>query len=182
MKKRSAFGWLELILGALFIILGVYTLANPNAALSGFVVFYGIVAIIAGIVNIVFYVKLERRTGYGPVTSLVAGIFDILIGVLLLFNVGAGTMAISILFPFWIIVRCVVQLSNLGLTRLVGGKAQFYISLVLNILGIILGFMLLFNPFASAVTFSYIIAIYLLALGIGYVIAAFSRLGEKNNP
>lgn len=179
MKKRSMFGWLEFILGILFIILGIYTFTNPTAALGGFVIVYGIVAIVTGIADIVFYVRLEKRTGFGPVTSLVGGIISILIGILLLFNVGAGIIAISILFPFWFIIHCIARLANLGAIKLLAGKAQFYLALFVNILGLVLGLLLLFNPFASSVALSYIIAVYLLVSGVSSIVIAFSRLGDK---
>jgi len=40
-KFIKNFGWLELILGALFVALGVYTFMNPGIALSWIVVFGG---------------------------------------------------------------------------------------------------------------------------------------------
>ena len=58
MKRRSGFGWLELIIGILLILLGVFTLIRPGAALTGLVVVYGIVALIMGIADIVLYVRV----------------------------------------------------------------------------------------------------------------------------
>lgn len=176
MQKKSAFGWLELILGILFIALGIYTFMEPKFALSGFVIVYGIVAIICGIVDIVFYASMEKRTGFGPVAALVTGIFSVLFGVLLLFYSDIGIVAISIIFPLWFIAHCISRLSNVGFIKLAAGNGPFYLSLFLYISGIILGIILLFNLSASAVTFSYIIAVYLVILGIGSVVTSFYHL------
>ena len=91
MKKRSAFGWGELILGIVLIILGIFTFARPYSALTGIVFVYGLLALITGIGDIVFYVKIQQHTGSGPVVSLVTGILSILAGVLLLFHPNAGS-------------------------------------------------------------------------------------------
>lgn len=179
MSKRSNFGWLELILGILLIVLGVFTFASPQTALAGAVFVYGIVAILTGIADIVFYVKLERRTGFGPVLTFAAGILSIIAGILLLVNPAAGAWALSILFPIWFIAHCIARLCNLGFTRMAGGTAPFVISLATGILGLVLGVALLLNPLASALSLAYIIGFYLLPLGIGSIVMAFSRLGAR---
>ena len=35
MRRLSGFGWLELVIGILLIVLGVFTFANPGFALTG---------------------------------------------------------------------------------------------------------------------------------------------------
>lgn len=100
MKKRSAFGWVELIFGIILIVLGVFTFARPSSALTGVVFIYGLLAVITGIADVIFYAKIEKRTGFGPAVALVTGILSIIVGILLLFNLGAGKWASVILFPF----------------------------------------------------------------------------------
>ena len=112
MKRRSAFGWGELIIGILLIVLGAFTFARPSSALTGIVFVYGILAVITGIADIVFYVKIEQHTGFGPAVSLVTGILSILAGILLLFNPGAGKWAMVILFPLWFITHCISRLTH----------------------------------------------------------------------
>ena len=60
MRRRSRYGWLELIEGILLILLGIYTLCNPGGMLRGITVAYGFLAVITGISDIVFYAKTER--------------------------------------------------------------------------------------------------------------------------
>lgn len=73
MRNRKSLGWGELIFGILFIALGIYSFIRPSAALTGVTLFYGILALITGVVDIAFYVKMEQRTGFGPVLSSSAG-------------------------------------------------------------------------------------------------------------
>lgn len=179
MKKRSTFGWVEFIVGVLLVIFGIYVFRNPMAGLSGAVAVYGTVAIIIGIADIVFYVQLQKRTGFGPVSSLIAGIFSIILGLLLVLNIGFGAVVLSLLFPIWFIVHCVSRLANLGFVRIVAGSGAYWTTLIVNILGIVLGFALLFDPFASGYAVAYIIGIYLVLSGAGSIATAFSKLGEK---
>ena len=46
MRRRSRYGWLELIEGILLILLGIYTLFNPGNTIRGITVVYGILAVI----------------------------------------------------------------------------------------------------------------------------------------
>lgn len=178
MKQKSNFGWLELILGILLIAFGIFALANPTSALGGMVILYGILAIITGIADIALYVKLERRTGFGPVISLITGILSVLAGILILIYPGAGQWAIAILFPIWFIAHSISRLANAGFTRLVAGTAHYIFTLIINILGIILGVMLFFNPVASMLSVAYLVGIYLIIVGIGSIVRAFSKTGR----
>ena len=66
MKKRSGFGWLELIEGILLILLSIYTIVRPDRALTGWIVLYGLIADIMGVADILLYIRVERFTGFGP--------------------------------------------------------------------------------------------------------------------
>ena len=178
MKREGGFGWSELIAGILLILLGVFTFARPESMLSGLVVVYGIIAIALGIEDIVVYVRLSRFTGFGPMLSLIAGILSVMCGIMLLANPNVGKWALTILMPIWFIAHCISGLTRVNLVRLIGNSFYYYFSLFLNILGLILGFMMLFSPMLSFLTIraiSYLVAVYLVLFGIESVIAAFAR-------
>lgn len=163
MKREGGFGWSELIAGILLILLGVFTFARPESMLSGLVVVYGIIAIALGIEDIVVYVRLSRFTGFGPMLSLIAGILSVMCGIMLLANPNVGKWALTILMPIWFIAHCISGLTRVNLVRLIGNSFYYYFSLLLNILGLILGFMMLFSPMLSFLTIraiSYLVAAY----------------------
>lgn len=84
MKKLSGFGWLELAVGILLVILGIWAFMNPQMAMTGMIFAYGIAAIIMGITDIVMYIRVERYTGLGPLISLISGILSVMSGIMLL--------------------------------------------------------------------------------------------------
>lgn len=178
MKKRTDFGWNELIVGLLLIILGIFTFVRPESTLTGAVVIYGIIAIVMGIEDIVVYVRLARFTGFGPMLSLISGILSVMCGIMLLANPNVGKWALTILLPIWFIAHCISGLTHTNFVRLIGNRFYYYFALILNILGLILGFLMLFSPVLSFLTIraiSYMIAVYLILFGAESVIAAFAR-------
>ena len=70
MKRHTGYGWLELIEGILLIILGALAIASPGGILRWITIFYGVMAIVTGITDIIFYAKSERYIGFAPCVSL----------------------------------------------------------------------------------------------------------------
>ena len=60
MKRHSVYGLLELILGVLLIVLGIWALAKPDFVLTGIVYAYAISAILMGIADLILYIEMER--------------------------------------------------------------------------------------------------------------------------
>lgn len=177
MRRRSGFGWFELIVGILLIILGVFTFVKPGSVLTGVVIIYGILAVITGISDIAFYVRMEQHIGFGPTVSLISGILSVMAGMMLLVYPNAGKWILALLLPIWFIAHCISRLSHLNIVRYTAGNFYYYFSLIMNILGLVLGFLMLFQPAVSILSFGMIIGIYLILLGIDSIIVALSKLG-----
>ena len=56
MRRRSGYGWFELIIGIMLVVLGIFTFIRPGSTLTGIVILYGLVAVITGISDLIFYV------------------------------------------------------------------------------------------------------------------------------
>ena len=139
MRRYTGFGWLELVVGVLLIILGIATLIKPGSVLTGVNVVYGIIALLTGIDDIIFYAKMEQHMGFGPTISLISGILSVLAGMILLVHPAAGKWALALLLPMWFIAHCIARLSHLNIIRFTAGNVMYYFSLVMNILGLLLG-------------------------------------------
>ncbi len=179
MKGRSVFGWLGLAEGILLILLGVATYARPESAIAGFVMLYGIMAIVVGIIDILLYVRMERYTGFGPVVSLISGILSVMTGLMLLVYPTAGKIILTILFPLWFISHCISRLSSLNRIRLFSGNFAYCFTLILNVIGLILGMMMLIHPWLSLLSIRYIISFYLILLGIDCILLSVSQFRRK---
>lgn len=179
MKEYSRCKWLELIEGILLIILGIVTLVCPTGVFWGFSIIYGIMAIVTGVDDIIFYVKMEKYTGFGPVLALVSGVMSVLAGAMLLMYPNAGQLIIVMLIPIWFIAHSISRLSHLPLVRIGAGRVYYIFSLVLNIIGIVLGILMIFSPSIALFSASVLIGAYLILLGVDCVIMAGSF--RKNN-
>ncbi len=173
MKRQKEINWTELIVGVVCILIGVYTFTRPQQALNGFAVAYGILAIIMGIADIAFYINMERHTGFGPVIEIISGILNIFIGFFLIVYSHISVLIASIFFAVWIIAHSIGRLINVGIVKFYEGKTGYYTALIINIIGLVLGLLMLFSPFASVVSIAFIIALYLIAFGIGNLISVF---------
>lgn len=177
MRRRSRFGWMELIIGILLAVLGILTLVKPGGILTGIVVIYGLIAVITGIADIIFYIRMERHMGFAPTLALVAGVLSVMAGIMLLIYPGIGEGVISILFPLWFITHCVSRLSHLGIVRITAGRGYYYFTMVVNIIGLIMGVLMIIQPAAALLTVNYLIGFYLLLLGIDNIVLALGPMG-----
>lgn len=178
MSKRSKFGWLDFLVGLGLLALGIYTFIHPQIALSGIIVVYSVLAIVSGIADIVFYVRLKSNTGFGAAISLVGGILSILVGFMLLLNPVLGRWIFYIVFPVWFIAHSISRLANYRRIRILAGRGAAIASLVLNILGLVLGILMAFSPLLSSLSLGYLVAATLVLHGVGRIVESFSRLGE----
>lgn len=173
MKQQKDINWIELIIGVVCVLIGIYTFARPHQALNGFAVAYGILAIIMGIADIAFYVHMERHTGFGPVVEMITGILNIFIGFFLIVYSEISVLVASVFFPIWIIAHSIGRLLNINVIKFFGSKAKYYATLIVNIAGLVLGLLALFNPFLSVFSVAVLIALYLIITGAGSLLFAF---------
>ncbi len=179
MTRRSGFGWLQLAIGIALIVLGVLALANPDLALNGMVIAYGIAAVVMGVADILLYIRVERYTGLGPILALISGILSVMSGVMLMLYPRAGVLVLTVLFPIWFIAHCVSRLMHVNHIRYVAGDGVFSFALVVNIVGLILGFLMLLSPHTTLSTLRWFAGIYLVLLGMDGVVTAVSRMGTR---
>lgn len=173
MKRRFRCNWFLLLMGILLIVFGIYTLTHPGRTLNWIVVLYGIFAMVMGILDIVFYIRTERFIGFGPVISLITGIVSIMAGVMLLVHPGAGKWVMVLLLPIWFIAHCVSRLSRLNAIRMFQGRFYYYFTLIVNIIGIVLGCVMIVWPSILLFSIGFLIGTYFILLGIDNIVASF---------
>lgn len=179
MRRRSGLGWLELAIGVLLIVLGIGTFLNPGLALTRLVFLYGIAAVIMGIVDIVLYIQVERYSGLGPVIALISGILSVMSGIMLMVYPQTGVLMLTLLFPIWFIAHCVARLAHLNHIRLVAGNGLYGFTLAVNIIGLILGVLMILHPLFTLSAIRFFAGIYLILLGIDAVVMAVGRMGMR---
>ena len=180
MRERTPWyrrvNWWELIAGIVMIALGIASLTRPSLAVTGLVYAYGIAGVIVGVADILRYIRVERYIGFGPIVSLIAGVLSVMAGVVILVNPRVGMAVFSLLFALWFITHCVSRLASLSWLRFVAGRGAYYAALVLNIIGLVLGVLLVVLPAASLLALGYLAGVYLIVLGAESLVMAFVAL------
>ena len=171
MNRRSDIGWVELFTGIILIILGAVIMRQPVGILIWIVILCGVLAIFSGIADIVLYVKMEHFPGFGPVVSLVTGIPGVMAGFMLIAYPGAGTWALAMILPIWIIAHCISRLSHLQYMKMHFGMTYYTISLILNILGLIVGILLIFRPMITIFSMGLLVGAFLIIEGAECILA-----------
>ena len=174
MEQRQHHGmdWGSLVLGILFVLTALISFQNPAGNLIAIVMVFAIFAIIKGIFEIFVRNRMKELLGYKAYAPIILGIIDILIGVDLLFNLNIGVAVLPFVFAIWFLFDSIFGLFTLDFAKRVS-TGYFWFTLIVDVLGIILGVMLLFNPLSSALTLSFLVGFYFMMFGISNIVYAF---------
>lgn len=172
MVRKIGFSLEYFLIGLLFVIASLVSFNNPDSSLKAVVYVFAIAAVLKGIFELFFRRKLHEFTNQKSTLLMILGIFDLLIGVFLLFNTNAGLLALPYIFAIWFIVDSIMGLVGADIYK-VNGSSYYWFILIVNIIGIIVGIMLLFNPIVSAFTLAFLVGFYLMMIGISLIAYAF---------
>ena len=162
--------WLSLIIGILLIITGFILFVNPIETTLALVQVISILLIIMGIVRIVRFFSNEIfKSGM----FLIGGILDIVLGIIMIYNRPATTIAFLWLIGFWQIFHGINELVlSIDIKQL--GFKRWWLGILAGIIGIIFGFMLINNLMLSTVYVSVSIGISMFMFGVTFISTFFS--------
>lgn len=169
---RTRFHVHNFMIGILFLMAAIIAFVYPVDNLMSIIAVFGALAIAKGIYEI--YVKILTKEIFQKNSNLLVifGILDILIGLSLLFNLTTSVQILPYIFATWFIIDSILGLFKLDLARIIG-SGYYWFTLIINILGIMVGISLLFDPIASALTLSFLIGLYFMMIAIANFIATF---------
>ncbi|HNP93794.1 MAG TPA: DUF308 domain-containing protein [Rectinema sp.] len=170
MKKTD---WPMLVVGMILFVGGILALVNPGGTFTALEIMLGIVALFEGIVLVFKYYKIKKYTGFRAKAGAWFGVALAVLGVLLaLWPAGMATI-FTYFIALWFIVDSARDLViSWPIRRL--STSLYVTTLVLNILVIVGGLILLFNPHIMQKTMGVIIGISLLLSGAWCVIFALN--------
>ena len=170
---RAGWGW-EVLKGIIAIGLAVLIFMNPADALVAIATYIGALAIIAGIILIIL--SLVRKTGFWHFT-FGQGIIYALIG-LLIVTYPKVTIGLLIFLMGLLITILGIMLFSTYM-RLKEVMPARPLNLIMAIISILVGGLLLFNPFEGAVFATIIIAVYAFIYGITRLYVAWLIVTRK---
>ncbi len=165
MKMLKEMKWEAILTGILYILLGIVALVIPETMQKTLGYLIGIVLIVAGLVSMVCYLLRDARENYYH-NEFVFGLVGIVLGAAVLYKVEViislipFILGILVLFSGCSKLQDAIDLKRLGYGSWVG-------MLVVAAINIILGIVLICNPFKAAV-------ILFRVLGIGLILSGAS--------
>ena len=173
-NQRTMIKWSEIIVGIIFLIAAYFAFISPVTTLLSFAILFGLAAIFRGIIAIIGYSDLKKITGQNATLALVIGILEIIVGIVFLFNMGLAVSVLAYTFAFWFIIDSVSGLLNVNRTRALGNGAYWF-SFIINLLGVVIGISLLFNPITAGLTLSFLVGFYFLLFGIESIVLGIMK-------
>ncbi len=143
------YGKWSLIGSILMLILAICLIINPLGSINLFIKIFGIILIIDGVVHIIDYCRTEPEVRIMSL-GLVEGIFSIISGLLIIFSSNILVGIFPVMMSIWIITKSIFHFQNALNLQTIPHSGWGWL-LALSILTFVLGLIIIFNPFSSAV-------------------------------
>jgi uncharacterized membrane protein HdeD (DUF308 family) len=180
--------YLPLILGIMFIIVGIWAIITPAATYLSLALLFSVAFFVTGILEIIFSISHRKQLdGWG--WSLASGILNLIVGLLLIIYPQISIITLPLFVGFVVLYR-----SMMGIAWSIELK-KYKVSnwgwlLFTGILGVIFSFLLLLNPLFAGLTVAIFTGIALITIGIFHIHFSielkklkktFKNLKDQNN-
>lgn len=165
MKMLKELKWEAILTGVLYILLGIVALVVPETMQKTLGYVIGIVLIVAGLISIICYLLRDAKENYYH-NEFVFGLVGMVLGAAVLYKVEViislipFILGILVLFSGCSKLQDAIDLKRLGYSSWIG-------MLVVAVINIILGIVLICNPFQAAIVLFRV-------LGVGLIISGVS--------
>ena len=165
MKMLKELKWEAILTGVLYILLGIVALVIPETMQKTLGYLIGIVLIVAGLISIICYLLRDARENYYH-NEFVFGLVGMVVGAAVLYKVEVIISLIPFILGILVLFSGCSKLQDaIDLKRLSYGSWAGM--LVVAIINIILGIVLICNPFKAAIVLFRV-------LGVGLILSGAS--------
>lgn len=176
MKLLKELKWEALLKGIFYIVLGVTALVVSESMVKALGYLLGVVLILAGAVSMIGYLLRDARQNYYH-NDFVYGLLSIILGCLILYKVELIISMIPFFLGLLVLVSGISKLQDvIDMKRLECGN--WLGMLILAMLNLILGLVLVLNPFSAAVVLFRFLGIGLIVSGITDLIVSVYFAGK----
>lgn len=158
----------SIVFSLIFILTGIFLLLRPETAINIICYVLGLLLLLSGVVSIVQFFSDKTSDNYLSF-SFIFGAFVFIFGLIILIKPAIVASIIPLLLGVWMLINGVTKLSySLTINKFNNST----VSIIGSILIIILGILLIFNPFAGAKSLVQII-------GISFIVYSVIDLAES---
>jgi len=176
-KVKSAIKnwWVHLLLGVLFIIMGIWVMSTPISSYLSLSIFFSVLMFISGLSELIFAISNSRNIdGWG--WYLTAAIIDFVVGVILISDPAITAVILPYFVAFWIMFKgfsaigVAIEMRHYKVG--VWGWMLFF-----GIVAIIFAFMIIDNPAIGGLSIVYLTAFAFFSIGIFRIALALKLKG-----
>ena len=157
-SRRPRFWWVFILQGIILLILGIYMLAEPVNGFAALGFLFGLTILVTGVFEMIRVVR-DHDQG-SRAFHMILGVISIILGIVLVFNIGAGETILRIIVGIWLVFR---GLSLMSFSRLTGRN---WLLTAGGVIILLFGLMIIFKPIIGAVTIDLLAAIAFITTGI----------------
>lgn len=150
----------SIFVSALIVIFSLFLIFKPETTLNLFVTLFGILLLLDGIWQLYVYFK-NNRQGVIMNMKLVKGVIIAIIGIFTLFNTKVIISILPLVIGAWIIIKSLLKLQLVSELRKTNAP-NWKLLLIYSIITIVLGIIIVLNPFDTAVAITVMAGIFLL--------------------
>ncbi len=172
----------SIVFSIIFILIGAFLLARPDDAIHLVSYALGIILLLWGLISMVQFFTDKESQSYLEF-GFIVGVFVFIFGIIILIKPNTIASIIPLLLGIWMLINGVTKLSY-ALTLNKNKNAAG--SIIISILIVILGILLIFNPFAGAKTLVQILGILIIIYSVLDLVECFAikrivKKEEKDN-
>jgi uncharacterized membrane protein HdeD (DUF308 family) len=172
--------YVPLIVGILFIILGIYIFTVPVATYLTLAIFFSVSFLVSGLFDSFFAISnYKSLNGWG--WYLVSGILHLVIGIYLTVYPQISMAVLPYVVGFTVLFRSFLSL-GMAFEMKSSGVLNWGNVAISSILGILLSFLLITNPVFSGLSLVVLTALSFIFSGIASVLIAFNLRKIKKHP
>lgn len=152
----------SILASVLMLIVAILLLVAPSETLDFTIIVFGIIIILDGILHVINYFQGDSAQKIISF-ELVEGIIEIFSGTFIIMYSEQLMIFLQVIFSVWIILKSLILFQISFKIREIK-QSGWICMLVISIIGIILGFIIAFNPFESFITMSMLTGIILIII------------------
>lgn len=175
-RLGGAWGWI-LLFGILTVLAGIVTIAWPGKTVLVVAVLFAVQILVGGIFNLMRAVADGGESGGYRVLLAVLGVFSIIVGVLCLQDIAQTTAVLILLLGAYWIVHGVIEALVAIMDRNTPNRG---LQITAGVVGAIAGIVVLSYPISSVFALAVILGVWLLMYGIMMIMLAFRGRSVAN--
>ncbi|WP_288226742.1 DUF308 domain-containing protein [uncultured Enterococcus sp.] len=165
----KSYRFLQILTGIIYLIMALLAMRYTDNTIVESIQLVGVFSLIKGFFEIINRNKISKRTKHNQYSALVIGFVDLMIGIVLVVNTSLNLTMLSMLFGFWFICDSVISFFLLDLAKSIA-LPYYYLSLIVDLIGCLMGLLLLIGGGSLIVNTPSLIGNYFLLFGFTKII------------